>query len=465
MKIDLYLYHCLILNALLYSNTVARAVIMSSTAFINRNPIAMAGSAHSDPSTSRFASLMDPLSRELVGWLTNQLPNLDQAIVFGSPSYTAVIEGGALQGSWFGEELGRHLTRFQTEALPHMLQIQLRVAREEARDSFLDSVLPMLENMFQRFNSGPLVDRDSYLRAASPHDSSAILEEITRLVPTNDGRFLSLDIVRQMRAEEPSSQVAVVNQSMARARGSLISLRAAIRNGAEEVFGKWKCSACPYINESGISYNTAHQHCSHTTRGRFTLIGGINPLIRGYCSHCDYSGLYNGEHRCPVTVNAMQKYDRLVPREGFSYKMAGKKTLMLTRLYDITTERLEGTFTKLQEIFHSAAEKATELLQQEQSRLGRISFDWILKHTNGGKLVYPLAVNSNSAHKSRGMQYIMRVLNYANNGLQDGSFVIGNYRYEGVPIMEEQIWLVLFFVNCKRVLQSVGLAETVHCKE
>jgi len=431
--------------------TVARAVIMSSTAFINRNPIAMAGSAHSDPSThqaySRFASLMDPLSRELVGWLTNQLPNLDQALAFGSPSYTAVIEGGgALQGSWFGEELGRHLTRFQTQALPHMLQIQTRWAGEAARDSFLDSVLPMLENMFQRFNSGPLVDRDSYLRAAS--SPSSILEEITRLVPTNDGRLLSLDIVRQMQAEEPSSQVAVVNQSSERAMGSLYSLRTAIRNGAEEAFGKWACSACSVVHESGISYNAPHSDCSHKPRGCFTLIGGIDPLIRGYCSHCDYSGLYNGQHRCSVTGSAAQRYDRLVPREGFSYKMARKKTPMLTRLYDITTERLEGTFTNLKEIGLSSIEKATELLQQEQSQLGRnIPFSrsclpkWILKHTSGGgNLVYPLAISDSTSldrRDSRMMKYIKCVLNYENNGLQDGSFVIGNYRYEGVPIMEE----------------------------
>jgi len=410
----------------------------------------MAGSAHSDPSThraySRFASLMDPLSRELVGWLTNQLPNLDQAIVFGSPSYTAVIEGGgALQGSWFGEELGSHLSRFQTEALPHMLQIQTRWAREAARDSFLDSVLPMLENMFQRFNSGPLVDRDSYLRAAraGDADSSAILEEITRLVPTDDGRLLNLEIVRQMRAEEPSSQVAVVNQSMQRAAGSLNSLRVAIRNGAEEAFGKWKCSACPYINESGISYNAEHRYCSHTPRGCFTLIGDINPLIRGYCSYCDQSGLYNADHRCPVSVATFQEYDRLVPREGFSY-MSGKKTPMLTRLYDITTERLVGSFTTIKEIGRSSIEKAAEIFQQEQSRLGRnISFSqsclpkWLLKHSNGGNLVYPLAINDSLHSASRVLTTIKRVLNYENNGLQDGSFVIGNYRYEGVPIMEE----------------------------
>ena len=104
---------------------------------------------------------MDVFSRRLIQKILNEnhLPNLDSILVFGSPGYHAIVEGGTrpFDGSWLrdptsevrSENRSRHLLRHQRgTALPHMLQIAVGWCRQQHVDNFLSSAVRIVATIF-----------------------------------------------------------------------------------------------------------------------------------------------------------------------------------------------------------------------------------------------------------------------------------------------------------------------------
>ena len=142
---------------------------MDRVAIFNRNPTAGHATWHSSSVTRadyiRYCGQgadvgMDVLSRRLIQRVLNEnhLPNLDSILVFGSPGYEAIVNGGTtpLDGNWFrdrtsgaNETRSRRLLRHQRgTSLPHMLQIQIGWCHQAAVDSFLASAVRIVASIF-----------------------------------------------------------------------------------------------------------------------------------------------------------------------------------------------------------------------------------------------------------------------------------------------------------------------------
>ena len=449
---------------------------MRGTFFSNRCPFAASGSFHSDSSTlpqyQLAVALTDPIMRATTNWMVNEVfPNLDMALTFGGPAFDNIVQGGgALQASWAGDELGRHLFRYQERGLHHMIQIGAGWVQEAGVNSLVNSLNHVAAN-FARQPVHEIPNPSIYLTPARARDparvrdlpaSDTTLSQITGLVEMCDGTFLDRELANFFEAENPGFHEAqAINQTPVNhhhALGSLCSVRTAIARNDGQLLGYWRC------NECGDNYGVRHDYNSMctacgTSAARFCQVNGVDPMIRGFCRYCNNSGQYNMRHRCPNHPTASQPvYTLAVPNDDFVYEASGSPTILvrgqnlLTGSYDRSYTQLEGglvdvirneAVTLLNRYATQIAARGLEAGLEYAARVGLERF--VFRRQQGGAIgavrpiLQPLAIVGVSGL----MKALLRLLHVTtnnevvvttNNELQDGSFEFNGYRYEGVPI-------------------------------
>ena len=398
--------------------------------------------------------------RPYFNYLIEQFPNINAVSVFGAPANTAIVQGGgALQGCWLGQELGSYLFRYQGGKWPHMIQIGACWALEEAVTRVIHG-LGNIAAMFAGVPYTPIEDVSRYLVPARGRStthtrrgvaddlaSNSFLSRITGLVATLNGDVTDIETARFLQAEEnedihPLHNAAATARDVTRSQAisSMNSIRSAEGHNGGALVRNWECDRCGSTTGVGCDYNAEHKSC----RGHYCLLNRFDPQVRGYCSHCNTSGKYGVEHYCSGATNdsGRARYRLVTPRTDFEYDgNRGSREILLVRGFDminnIYSYSMAGSPLELARRIMSQAE---DIFQRHATRIAIEGIDyairvglkrwWFARVCGRNQLVTPLVLVSTDT--------ISRLIKKNFLGrLQDGSFSFNNWRYEGVPIIEE----------------------------
>lgn len=317
------------------------------------------------------------------------MKKLDVAVMGKNPHMACVKGGGALNSSWFPEDLTNVQ---QSGRLPHGSQLNLLTKGQ--RDSYLFTMEKLTSSLVNAEPRDLSTRTDGWKDSILPYSKG----KFQKWLVNSRGEFIEVEDVEE--AEDVKGLT--------------------IQEGNLEIeVATFKCDKCGITKTT--EFNKRHRAC-----GRFNHIKVIEPggatkwiewIVRGYCRHCPSTGRLNmGGHWCKGRGGRLTNCLSAVARpEDVDRKEPLPKTtfLWIKTVDGKVVQTFEGT-SNMEKDF---SEKYEELKSQNPDfGTNDPHMQGIVKYKSGGR--------------ERRM-----ALSRVSGPLQKGIVRLGNIKYHGVPIL------------------------------